>query len=225
MSLDDDDTRHVILKLLALPGASSILAAHRWANEADRLQELIVSLMRPVLRLPEGAARAVCTRLRHLQLLDLNDWRASEANPTERLHTRMRRALVEEGVANGRADVAIVMLTELAAALVKQCNGKIQLWLRELGTELRASLIRNMKFTRLDENELHEAGTYWLQNAVNLPLTLSNRDVHAFCDSQELSFDALVKASDLINLNIGVLDDLVFLWAGGMVREGVGNDG
>jgi hypothetical protein len=205
----DDKATHLIRKLLSHPSAQYVLSAHRWPYEADRQHELVISLMRPVLGLPEGGARSVCDRLRTLNLLNITAWRADSNGTQEALRLRARAALREHGVGDDAAETAVETLAELAAFLDERCEGKVQLWLRLLGEQMLSTLADAMPFTMLSTSELHEALTHWLQNVANLPLPIRDASTREFCQTYTVTPAELLAAADALDLNAGVLDDLV----------------
>lgn len=205
------DVHHVVAKLLTIPGADAIVQGHRWRHEADREHELVFALLTRVLPLPESEVRALAHRLRFLGLLDLHEW-AEVPGADDVVERRTLEVLVESGVEPDDAQRAITVLGEVATALHRDYDGKVQRLLRDFGDQLVTSLVQSFQLESLSNDEAREAFAYWLQNVADLPISLGRDSTKRFCEMHDTSADQLVHAADDFNLNVAALDDLVHHW-------------
>jgi hypothetical protein len=210
------EAHHIVAKLLTLPAAEEICRNHRWLHEGERWQELILSLLSRVLSLPEGDVRALTNRLRLLGLLNVADWAATRERSGNRaandIVRRSLELLQEAGAGKSEASKAITVIHDVARVVEDRFDGKVQRCLRSLGDELLASLLRTFSLPSLPEGATKEAFTYWLQNVVNLPISLNDDSVRAFCRTHAITPAELVQAADDLDVSIAVVDDLIHYW-------------
>jgi len=103
-------------------------------------------------------------------------------------------------------------LISVSKTMMLKYRGKIQTMLRLFGKVLKIEMIRTFKNSPLSKSEIDFAVTLWLQNALDIPLSLMQPELLKFCRSQNIGFDELINAADEIDLNMAVLDDvLVFV--------------
>jgi hypothetical protein len=60
-----------------------------------------------------------------------------------------------------------------------------------------------------DRSALASAYTYWLQNALSMPLSLVDQTMWTFCEKNGVTPEELIAAADDLNINIAFLDDLI----------------
>ena len=65
------------------------------------------------------------------------------------------------------------------------------------------------RFSTLGESEVKRAFTYWLQNVMNMPLSLMDEYVEVFSKDNHLKPEALFAAADELNINFALVDDLI----------------
>jgi hypothetical protein len=72
-------------------------------------------------------------------------------------------------------------------------------------------LDRIFEFSALTEAEVRYAFTYWLQNVLNMPLSLIDENVRMFCAQHDLEPEQLFAAADELDVNLALVDDVVQL--------------
>lgn len=206
----NDEAHFLIRLLLADPRARGILESHRWAMESERWNELLHSLLGPVLPLNDLHARAVVERLHSLKLLEVREW--SDPQPDETLKNRFCEVLAIEGVEDEAAARAASVISEAARSVSSTYGGKIQRCLRAAGERALDEISRGLAIPSLGADALRRALIIWLQNVANLPIPLLDDSMHEFCERHEVSVQELVAAADDQDLSVAVLDDLVHSW-------------
>lgn len=197
-----DDAQFLIKKLLVREEAE-LAARDRWVWERDRWHELVVAIVLASTTEPEYRVRMLVNELVELDLLDTS---LQKRDPG-----RIRSLLVEEGVNPDEAERASKAIASAFAVLESKYGGKIALCLREHGTRLLNALAGEFKLTGLDRRSAHDALVFWVQNVLSLPLSRSTEDMESFCAQHGVTKDELIAAADGLDLNLGLLDDLISL--------------
>jgi hypothetical protein len=122
---------------------------------------------------------------------------------------RIVELMLEAGFSRPEADNALQVICEAADSLVQHHNGKVQHYLRHYGERMLDEALAAFRFTTLDEGAAKYAFTYWLQNVLNMPLSLRDVSVLSFCRQYGLTVDDLIAAADELDLNLALLDDLI----------------
>jgi hypothetical protein len=217
------DVHHAIAKLLTIPDADSIIQSHQWRHEGDREHELIFALLTRVISLPESDVRVIAHRLRLVGLLDLDEWvdlPGTSQDERDVLERRTLDILSESGVDDGEATRAVGAIREVAAALQRKYDSKVQRLLREHGNQLVNSLVKDFDMKSLSKTEAREAVAYWLQNVASLPIMIGRDSTKRFCELHGTTVDELIRASDDFNLNVAALDDLIHGWITSGEKDG-----
>jgi hypothetical protein len=204
MSPAQDPAAFALRKLLQ-SGAGEMLEPLPWADEESRWFELVFSLFAAVSDAPEGELRALVGTLASLELITVE---ALVSSP----ETAVQRA-VDEAIAAGidatAATAALGAATEAANVLAGSYGGKMQLLLREEGEALLRNITEKLGISALDQGAVGHALTYWLQNTLNLPLSLRDRALQEFAGRLGVSVQELVSAADSLDLNVALIDDLI----------------
>jgi hypothetical protein len=66
-------------------------------------------------------------------------------------------------------------------------------------------------FSKLGHNAERRILTRWLQNALEMPIPLSNNEVQSFCKKYKCTVQQLVDAADTLDINVAIVDDLIKL--------------
>ena len=110
-----------------------------------------------------------------------------------------------------RADArrALSTLAQICAALQERYAGKVQCYLREQGSALVDRMCADLPVRGVANEDVRWAYSSWLQCAADMPLPSTTPEVVAYCTRHELRPSDLYAAADRIDLNVGVVDDLV----------------
>lgn len=216
MSVEDlTEAQYLLRKLLVLHGRELALS-NPWVSEFDRWKELLFALLVQVLDMPEHRVRRIVGDMADLQLLAV----PTLAGLCHREHGPDSSApaaqqvidfLRENGVSEAAAERALAAMCQAAAGLTEHWGGRIQRYLRHYGEMMLQDLGRTFRFDTIDEAQLHNAFTYWLQNALNMPLSLVNDDLLEYARAIDSTPAALIEAADELDMNLAVLDDLITL--------------
>jgi hypothetical protein len=207
---------YLVRRLLGTRGAESVIRRHRWYNEQHRWIELVGALLSAKLHIPNSTLRLMLQQLRTLDLLSIP--RLLQTSPifvdasSEEVVLETLATLRDRGLSEADAMDAAKVIHEAAHCLGDKYNGKVQLALRKAGEELLNAMRKEIKLESLSEEELRVALTIWLQNVLNLPISLSLPSIQRFCKTHGISAMRLIEGADHIDLNMAALDDLVEHW-------------
>src|ERR1051326_2698166 len=179
------EAHYLVRKLLILPTAGDVLRRHRWGNEAGRWQELVAALLSQALKLPNTETHGLCHRLRVLKLLDIDEWQdassdASEAKKSDVVH-RTLQLFEDHGFGQDQAELGVRVIQEAAIVVSRKFKGKAQVALRAVGNGILDDLHKAMNLESLPQAASRRALGVWLQNVLNLPISLNADRVDLFC--------------------------------------------
>ncbi|THD57458.1 hypothetical protein [Phenylobacterium sp.] len=202
--------------MLAHNDAAVLLRNHRWADERGRWTELVGALLSASHEIPNGKLHRLLRQLETLNLLDLSHWCATPESFAEAEHDALvaqtRVVLEDFGLDQKTALRASRIIHDAAHQLGKRYGGKIQLALREAGDEILEKFTRALNVSELTDAELRQALTMWLQNVLNLPISLKRPSFQRFCDANNLSAGQVLNGADELDLSVAALDDLIENW-------------
>lgn len=181
------------------------LPEYAWASERDRWAELVFCLLSRLREEELEATRAAVDLLNLLGLLRVEVLAGLSGEDASIL----QRVLRSHGFSPAQASRAAEVLAAVAARTQQEYDGKLQRVLRKHGELLRRELSAAFTACGLEQTELDHAVSQWLQNAVNLPISLENDAVKAFCKSQRVRLDQLLEAADALDVNVALVDDLL----------------
>ena len=218
------DAAYQLRKILATEGAE-FAKNQPWLWEFDRWKELVFSLLARITAIPQSEVRLLVEQMTDLDMLDIEALSAiGDASPArEHLTELMRGAGIEEDV----IPTALTTLQEAAQSLRQSYDGKIQKYLRRYGETMLREVHAHFHFTVIKPEEVADAFTYWLQNVVDMPLSLRDDALRAFSDHYGFTTTDVVEGADLIDMNLALVDDLVQLHVlseGESWRKGENND-
>lgn len=203
------------LRLAVWKYASQVRPASPWISELDRFDELVFALFTRMTHRTELEARQLVEGLRALGLLDVP---TLAAVPLEAGHVapaedpavqRLFRTISDSGLTDEVSRRMTVTLVELAQALMRGYDGKLQRYLRRYGERMLAELGDSFSFSQLSQEQVLGAFTYWLQNALLMPLSLVDDSVRAFAKSHGLTESDLIASADELGLNLAWMDDVL----------------
>jgi hypothetical protein len=105
------------------------------------------------------------------------------------------------------------VLARIAGVVEERYGGKLQRYLRPKAGAIRDELVAMFADPAGAEPELPGVVAHWLQNAMGMPLSLTDASVQAFCEAHGISAEELERAADEIDFNIALVDDVLRLAA------------
>jgi len=185
--------------------------AEAWLWEVDRWKELVFALLSRIVSIPEDDVRELTERLLDLELLDVGELAKLSKEVDEPIGHRLTNVMAEWGVAGEEARIAVTTIAEAARGLSDHYGGKIQRYLRHYGELMLDELGGTFTFTAIKSDAVGEAFTYWLQNVLDMPVSLVDESVRGFCDGKGFSPVDLIEAADEIDMNLALVDDVTQL--------------
>lgn len=198
------------------------LDVYRWPWEKARWHELVFCLLlragRP--RLEPEAARKIVDVLASLDMLQVESL-AQCLSPDGNLDPsaadlEVMRALLERaGVDSSKGRAAIKALCEMAEALSRGFDGRVQRYLRLYAERMLSELGTHFPVTALSPEDLRHVFTHWLQNVADLPIGRSGPELDRMAANLGVKPDDVVRSADRLDLNLALLDDILDDDAGG----------
>jgi hypothetical protein len=186
------------------------LSSSIWASENARWTELVFCLLHQCSDVDSEYTRAAVTMLQDLDLLDVNKLIFLDDTTSENTITFFT-ILKHHGFSESATQRAAKVLFGAANVVNTQYNGKIQRYLRQHGQIMRDELVDSFADSILTKPQLEYAIGHWLQNVLNLPISLETKAVREFCEKNKISIEDLLQASDVLNINVAIVDDLLEL--------------
>jgi len=207
------DAQYLMRKIVALE-AAEVAAMHPWLRESDRWNELVFALLTRIADIPEPTLRGVIDAMSSVGLLDVSTLagiRCGQRGPDIGTpHVRRILEFLEEvGMDPEEARQGLIAVCEAALGLQEHYGGKVQRYLRSYGELMLKDLGCTFQFTALSDVEVKRAFTYWLQNVLNMPVSLLDENVHKFCDEHGLTPEQWLTAADELDVSVALVDDLV----------------
>ena len=199
---------HYQIQKLIVSHGSKLSDQYPWVWEHDRWKELVFCLLTRISTKDHEELHLICDNLHTLGLLDISAL-AEIDHPNDQLSVLITDFLLQHEFSKKEADRAIVSMSEVANGLKKYYKGKIQEYLRSYGLLLLEDVPKKFQFTSLSNEDVEFAFTYWLQNVMNMPLSLKDPTLLEFSQSTGLHLDELLQAADDLGINTAILDDLV----------------
>jgi hypothetical protein len=187
---------------------------HRWPWEHMRWVELVFALVSVLSSKPRDVVREAVETLDDLELLDINDLSeiplvSGDIGPDFPLARRINEILSEHEFTSEESKNAILAMTEAAKSLMEHHGGKIQRYLRHYGVQMLEDLPQTFPLSKMDQEHIRFAFTFWIQNVLNMPVDLPLKSVAEFCEKYKASQDELLETADKLDVNLALLDDLI----------------
>jgi len=206
MRHEDETEAHFLVRKLLTAEQPTSASAHPWISEDDRWIELVFSVLSRVAHdVPEREVRRAINRLANLGLLAIRDLASTSDVRSQRIGILLR----EHGFKESEATRGLTLVSALASGFQKQFGGKVQLYLRHHGEMMLDDVDKLFDVPSSDRSALASAYTYWLQNALSMPLSLVDQTMWTFCEKNGVTPEELIAAADDLNINIAFLDDLI----------------
>jgi len=193
---------------------SGLFVYHQWPSEHKRWVELIFALVTRISKKPEDEIRDTIEELDALNLLGVEALaETSEADGGINLEDPHARRIVEylseSGFTEEESKSGILVMHEAAKSLKEHHDGKIQKYLRIYGQRMIDELSQNFSFSKMNEEDVKYAFTYWLQNILNMPVNLKTETTEKFCKRFEITYEELLKEANNLDMNLALLDDMI----------------
>ncbi|MGB7962506.1 MAG: hypothetical protein WCF12_06040 [Propionicimonas sp.] len=203
------------LRLAVWKYAGLVRPASPWISELDRFDELVFALFTRISDRTEFEVRQLVEELRALGLLDVPTLAAvpleagQQAPAEDPAVQQLVRTIGDSGLTDEMSWRMTVTLVELAHALERGYDGKLQRYLRRYGERMLTELGDSFSFSQLPQEQVLDAFTYWLQNALLMPLSLVDDSVQGFAKRHGLTESDLIASADEIGLNLAWMDDVL----------------
>jgi hypothetical protein len=220
------EIQYLLRRAVAAEGPS-FAWSHLWVSERDRWKELVFALLTHVTSLPHFEIRQLADQLDDAGLLDVSvlaelQQEKGRAAPLG-VHARsILECLQEGGFDQEEALRGLDVMCDAALSLQRQFDGKVQRYLRKYGELMLREVEDLFQFTTLDADATRSAFTYWMQNALNMPLPLLDERVRTVCQRLGIEPDELVRAADELGVNVAFLDDVLLSYDARRATESSG---
>jgi hypothetical protein len=207
-----EEAKYILRKSLTIEGAD-LTMDHLWIWEGERWKELVFSLLSKVIDFSENEIRNLVNDLQELELLNIETLSSFSRMNTipdfENLYAHHILELFQEnGISEADAKKGVTVMCEAALGLQEHYSGKVQRYLRHYGELMVKEINQVFRFSELSKNEVEHAITYWLQNVLNLPLSLADENVEKFCEANNITVKDLYLAADELDMNFALVDDI-----------------
>jgi hypothetical protein len=190
--------------------SSHLFNTHQYPFEHVRYVELVFSLLSVVTELPQHRVRHAVEVLDNLHLLDIQSL-TSSGDAALTLSQRIRQVLTEAGFSPVAAERGETAVRDLARGIQTNYHGKLQRYLREYGQRMVSEIGEHFHFGELKPAQVQRAFTYWLQNVLNMPISLTDESVAKFLAHFGQEPRKLEEIADEMELNLAVVDDLILM--------------
>lgn len=199
-------------KLLSL--YSDLFDYHQWPSEHERWVELVFALTVRVSDKVQSEIRTAIGVLDDSELLGIEELstipKTVDGVDLNYPHARRIAEILEEsGFTIEESRNSILAMKEAAESLIKHNDGKIQKYLRKYGQRMVDELTDHFSFSKLSKADIKLAFTYWLQNVLNMPITLKTKVIDHFCKQIKCTEEDIIKEADTLNINVALVDDLI----------------
>jgi hypothetical protein len=190
---------------------------HRWPIESQRWHELLFSLLFRVNSNQGDKIRDIIENLSTLELLDVNLLASiPEVNSGIDVNSthakRIAEILKEYEFTDRGIKNSILVMHEAAKSLKEHYDGKIQKYFRRYGQQMISEITQNFSFSNLNRKDLEFVFTFWLQNVLNMPISLNEPHISKFSKEFGIGVKEFIDVVDKTDLNIALADDLIRNW-------------
>jgi hypothetical protein len=201
-----------------------VFEVHQWASEQSRWSELVFAILTRTSHKPHREIRNIVYKLNILGLLDIHNLadipiingNIKTDHPSSK---NLFGYLVEKGFTDKEAKNSILAVCEAANSLQLNFGGKIQKYLRNCGEMMIKELPKNFKFSKIKETDINYIFTYWMQNAMSMPLSLDDKNLQKFCSIFGADTSSLINEADKLDINLALLDDIVNLYMSDLSKK------
>jgi hypothetical protein len=194
------------------------LSAYAWASESSRWNELVTILASQGCDLPDEDLRELTKYLSDLGHLDIQRLAGirlvgDQVDPSDEEARKIVQVFKRKKVPEKQALQILLQLCQMAASLVSNFGGKIQIYLRSSGEAMLKQAPKLFPLQGISSAATRRIFARWFQKVMNMPVLLQDAAVSNFCKKNDISVAELVEAADNINLNLAIVDELLALEA------------
>ena len=186
-----------------------------WTFETERWKEFIFCILDRFLETSDQA-RELADGLESLGLINSN---ILSSLSNEQM-TVLKYTLKNAGLDDADSNKISRFLVSVAKNISSNYAGKPQHILRKYGELMRNDLVKEFADENMNKDDLRYAITHWLQNVLGLPISLEHKALKEFCTKNKITLKDLWKATDDVDMNVVVVDDLLVLAASDSDRSG-----
>jgi hypothetical protein len=197
---------HYVLRSAMRRHIGDLSISHRWLNEFDRWKELVFSIFARISQVNELRLRDIVDDLASTGLLDIEN--LANADDNSELLRNIGSILMLSGFSKDETVSGVNTVRQVATGLNKHFAGKIQVYLRRYGNQIIDEAHEFFEFRDLDESQYRYILTYWLQNVLDMPLSLEDEFVGLLCDKYHIDPADIFKAADDLDINMAFVDDI-----------------
>lgn len=188
----------------------------KWHSETGRQNEFFYCLIQGMTEKDEADIQNLVTSLATLHLLNIEDLAdASIVGGTgvhgDKVVTLIQGLLNQAGFSSHEASECTFAMCTASKWIYDEYQGKMQRFARKYANLMRDELRYALKHANLPEDTKSRIVSHWLQNAYELPIPASNKEVDAFCSDKNITIEALTDAADTLGVNVAFIDDLIKL--------------
>jgi hypothetical protein len=187
---------------------------HQWPREGLRWAELLFSLLSRINYNHLDILRDMIGRLDYLELLDVEKLAyiqefKGNVDLNSPYASRISEILYEYGFNGDESMNSIQTMHEAAKNLMENHSGMIQKYFRKYGQMMLDEINQNFSFSKMNKDEVRYAFTFWLQNVLNMPISLQDQNTKDYCARLGLKPEEFMEVADKLDINLAVVDDLI----------------
>jgi len=207
--------RILLLELINNEG-QELSQQYQWVDEHDRWVELVFTILTQIIPLNHLEIRQITEKLSKESLLNIKELsNINFRNPDELKNLdhfkNFREILNMHKIDETLINDCFITICETAEGISTNFSGKIQKYIRSYGELLLSDIQNNFKFTLLNHDQIRNSFIYWMQNVLNMPISLNEDILVQFAEQNDITVEELYNEADNIDINLAVLDDLVQL--------------
>jgi hypothetical protein len=186
----------------------------KWTSEKARLNEFYYCLLQRMSGGNEVEVQNIVTSLASLNLFDVESLAEAQiiggkGGKGDKIASLIADLLIQNGFEEQVARACTIAVCEAARSIQVSYDGKLQRFLRKYADLMIEELSRVCSLSNVTEQDKRYFLAHWLQNALEMPIPLSNEFVEQFCKENNIEVADIVKAADKFDINVAVVDDLL----------------
>jgi hypothetical protein len=188
---------------------------YQWEDELDRWHELLYHVANAHLGGEAMNCRGLINALAATSLITPDGLAQVMSNGSVDTNTPRYVAIHEvikaAGVDDSKSALIIASFCNVATA-TRAKYGTIQQLLRRCGQAALNEMVQEIQLAELTTQKKTNAFAEWLQVTTELPIAVEDEGFRGYCDEMGYSVAEVVSAADQLHINLGVVDDLLYLY-------------